>query len=288
MNRRTGWALALLLFPIARSLTAQAVRGQVLDALTRRPVLGGIVRLLREDGSVADSSITGLEGRFRVAAVPGTYRIQARAIGFHEVIQGPLALTGGREQSAVVLLQHLAVRLDPVEVVGRAERARAHLLREGFFERQRADFGHFVEREEIAARQARRFSDLLIVVPGVSILPAPGGLGRTRIQLRGSLLSSGGICQPRVYVDGLVINRGDSRPPGMGRDGRPEDQATERAARQFDGDEISIDDVVMPDDVEGIEIYRSATQVPVRFGGSSTETRCGAIVIWTRQGGRPR
>ncbi len=33
-----------------------------------------------------------------------------------------------------------------------------------------------------------------------------------------------------------------------------------------------------------IEVYRSATEVPVQFGGTSVETLCGVIVIWTRTG----
>jgi hypothetical protein len=47
---------------------------------------------------------------------------------------------------------------------------------------------------------------------------------------------------------------------------------------------LNLDDIGPPSDIAGIEVYRSATQVPVRFGGTSLETLCGVIVIWTRRG----
>ena len=47
---------------------------------------------------------------------------------------------------------------------------------------------------------------------------------------------------------------------------------------------ISLDDIGHPSTIAAIEIYRSATQVPVQFGGASVETLCGVIVIWTRTG----
>jgi hypothetical protein len=42
----------------------------------------------------------------------------------------------------------------------------------------------------------------------------------------------------------------------------------------------TIDDVVSPTQLEGIEVYRHAAEVPAEFltAGSS----CGAIVLWTR------
>ncbi|RMH14199.1 MAG: hypothetical protein D6701_11515, partial [Gemmatimonadetes bacterium] len=41
-------------------------------------------------------------------------------------------------------------------------------------------------------------------------------------------------------------------------------------------------DLIRPEDIEAIEVYRGASEVPAEFGGS--DAGCGAIVIWTRRG----
>jgi hypothetical protein len=65
-----------------------------------------------------------------------------------------------------------------------------------------------------------------------------------------------------------------------------ESDATERAtdAENRQENALSLDDIGHPSTVAGIEVYRSASQVPVQFGGSSIETLCGVIVVWTRTG----
>jgi hypothetical protein len=42
----------------------------------------------------------------------------------------------------------------------------------------------------------------------------------------------------------------------------------------------SLDDVIDPDHVVGVEVYLGST-APVRFGGT-TSGRCGVVLIWTR------
>jgi hypothetical protein len=81
-----------------------------------------------------------------------------------------------------------------------------------------------------------------------------------------------------------MYSRGDSRPVRV----RPSD-ATERAVdlEQRMDEALSLDDIGHPSTIAAIEVYRSATQVPVQFGGTSVETLCGVIVIWTRTGRMP-
>ena len=49
-------------------------------------------------------------------------------------------------------------------------------------------------------------------------------------------------------------------------------------------DGMSIDDMVNPTNVRGVEVYLGAAEVPVEFRNS--QSVCGAVVIWTR-GYRP-
>ncbi|MEZ4589402.1 MAG: hypothetical protein R2909_23750 [Gemmatimonadales bacterium] len=70
----------------------------------------------------------------------------------------------------------VAVELDPVEVT--EEAAPLHnpaLAQVGFYDRQRSDFGRFITRDEIDRRQARQFTELLGMVPGVRLVPGWAG-----------------------------------------------------------------------------------------------------------------
>ena len=44
---------------------------------------------------------------------------------------------------------------------------------------------------------------------------------------------------------------------------------------------LTLDDVVNPAMIEGIEVYPSATDAPIEF--QSITKACGTIVIWTRK-----
>ncbi len=177
------------------------------------------------------------------------------------------------------------IEMDPIEVSVSA--TRRHLELAGFYERQRSDFGTFLGPEQIERKRAPRITDLLQGLPGVRLVAMnAGSTGRRFIQLRGSNLSQGGVCRPRIFVDGLLYALGDSRPKD-----RFDDPATETAEEIFEelDQGLGIDDIGPPSDLAGIEIYRSAIQVPVQFGGTSVQTLCGVIVVWTKRGiQRPR
>ncbi|MBE0592175.1 MAG: TonB-dependent receptor [Gemmatimonadales bacterium] len=288
MRGATAAVLALLLTGLGRPVEAQVLRGRLRDVDTNAPIAGGVMTLIGENGARLVSFVTGENGDYRLQAPgPGTYLIEARRLGYRLWIDGPVELRSGDDWETEYHLRAIPVQLDPVEVTAEATRYDPYLQQVGFFERQRSDFGHFVTREDIAARAPQKVTDVLISIPGVRLVPGAGGLGRSAIELRGSLLSYGGVCHPRVFIDGLMVIRGDARPRGQDIYGMPEeglmgDARGDPAERM----EIALDDVVMPDDIQGMEVYRSAAQVPVRFGGTSTETQCGVIVIWTRTGRR--
>jgi hypothetical protein len=272
----------VLLTGIPADGAGQVLRGRLLDLDTNQPITGGVVTLARNGREWVVSVVTGDDGSYRLAAPgPGSYLVEARRLGYRAWIDGPVELRAGDRWESEYRLQALPIPLDPVGVKARNEARDPLLERVGFYERQRADFGHFVTRAQIAARDARRVTDLLAAIPGVRILPSSTGLSRAGIDVRGSVLSRGGACHPRVFVDGLMVIRGDARPRGTDLFGQ---QATEVRGDPAERLEIALNDVVMPQDIEALEVYRSATQVPVRFGGSGTATQCGAIVIWTRRG----
>lgn len=258
---------------------AQSLRGRLLDVRTEEPLGAGILTLLTEDSSTVVTAVTDAQGHWHIAAPePGMYYILAKRLGYEPWVAGPVEVHAGEDLNSVFHLRPLPVRLDPIEVTAEALERRLELA--GFYNRQRADFGHFMTPEEIEHRSASALSDLLSAIPGVQLISS-GLVGSRSIQLRGSFLSHGGVCRPRVYVDGLIFLRGDSRPKRMGSN---QGAATEMADSAFFQETLRIDDIAHPSTVAAIEIYRSGVQTPAQFGGASRETQCGVIVIWTRAG----
>jgi len=268
---------------------AQRLHGRLIDLVSNEPIPAGILTLLTEDGDPMATVVTDEEGYWVLnAPTPGHYYVEAKRLGYQPWIDGPVTVRRGEDWNAVYHLQPLAIRLDPVQVSAQATARYLELT--GFYERQRSSFGHYVEPEDIERRQAGKLTELLTIIPGVRLVSTGGGLSRMRVQLRGSHQSQGGLCRPRVFVDGLIYNRGDSRPFGVNDWGNPE-LAYDRVANpdlSSTYEEPDIDNIVHPSSIAGIEVYRSGAQVPVRFGGTSIQTRCGVIVIWTKAGQRQR
>jgi hypothetical protein len=271
---------ALLLNAATQSARAQSVRGRLLDLETNRPIAAGVLTLHAADSSIVTTTVSDADGRWRFDAPrPGSYFIAARRLGYQPRLSGALTIEAGAELSSVLHLKQVPVTLDPI--TANAVAIRRNLEYQGFFERQRANFGHFVTPEAIDRRDAARITDLLTPIPGVQLVVAgTGNVGPAQISLRGGSMMNSALCRPRVFVDGLMYARGDSRPVQVRESDAREREDIEQRMDQA----LSLDDIGHPSTIAGIEVYRSATQVPVQFGGSSVETLCGVIVIWTRTG----
>jgi hypothetical protein len=228
------------------------------------------------------SSITNQNGVFQlVAPGPGTYLVKARRLGYRQWIDGPVEIDEGDAFDVAFHLKPDPVTLSSLSVTAEAS---ARFLRTiGFYERQRADFGHYLTRDQIDLRRPQRMTDLLVAIPGVKIVPAASGAGRTQVQLRGSRPSEGGPCDPRVFIDGFVAVRGGAKiktPDGTNVEGVLGDPSS----TDVDDPGPTLDDLVSPREIEAMEVYRSSSQIPARFGGAGPATRCGVIVVWTRRG----
>jgi hypothetical protein len=67
----------------------------------------------------------------------------------------------------------------------------------------------------------------------------------------------GGECPVQIFVDGML------------------------ATRAAPGGDVSVDDLVTPQDVEAIEVFKGLGSVPAEF--LNPHSRCGVIAIWTRR-----
>jgi hypothetical protein len=233
----------LLALAAGAPTAAQTVSGQLLDTDTRQPIAAATMSLLRDDSALV-SVVTDSAGGFVLRAPKaGSYRLRAGRIGYRAAETPPLELAAGDTLRVEFRLSVAAVALNPITVVGYSRRPSGELG--GFYDRMRRGLGgQFVTREQIDERMPIFTTDLLRTMAGVSVTPSPRGSGSI-VRLRGG-------CIPSVYLDGVPIGL-------LG---------------------MTIDDLIQPMNLEGIELYRGPAETPVEFARNA----CGAIVLWTRRG----
>lgn len=264
--------LLLVLLPLPGAAAAQSViRGTLIDDGTEAPIEGARIRLLEAGGRGRASVVTDAEGGFLLPPAPaGAYRLDASRLGYRSVTTPPLRLA---EQDTLVVEVRLStevVVLAPVEVVARVRRPGNAVL-SGFRERQERGIGTFLGREEIERRNPFYLSDVLAGVPGLRLGNRGARGGRSVYMVR--TVRAG--CSVQIYLDGQLVNRPiadrispDSSGAGPGTGGA----------------DFTIDEVVSPSHVEGIEIYQGISEVPGEFAGPNAH--CGVIAVWTRSGDR--
>ncbi len=114
-----------------------------------------------------------------------------------------------------------------------------------FNDRRSRGLGLFVTRDDIERRQPKSMSEMLRTLPGVTVSEREPGVPKPVRMDRSRSLS----CRVQLYVDGLPYPDGN------------------------------VDDFP-PETVEGVEIFRGPSEIPVAF--RNRDTGCGLISIWTR------
>lgn len=190
---------------------------------------------------------TGAEGRFSVGElVPGRHEIRFSHLGYVERTE-TIDVQMGRVSTVRVVLDVNAIALDPIEVT--VDRRDATLEGRGFYQREEDGWGYFVDREDLEARNPIELTDALDRFPGVRVVSNPNSPGQRHLRLR----SSGRECVPTIFIDGVRM---------IGRGG------------------YSINDMVDPAVVAGVEMYRGVAGTPPQYWGTS----CGVVLIWLRRG----
>ena len=184
-------------------------------------------------------------GVFRFAGVPtGKKEIRFRRFGFEPKSMDAVVALGETLALAIVLTP-FATEIEGMTV---EELSRRRQILSDFFDRRERGFGHFITRDQIEKRNPMNLSDMLRMVPGARLIPNRAGGTST---LRFARATMGRDCPPQYWVDGVKTYA------------------------------LNIDDIV-PQDVEGIEIYSGASTVPPQFNTKEGTTICGVVLIWTR------
>lgn len=242
----------VLLSSFASPASAQTLRGLLLERDSYQPINLGNVTLVTTDGDTVAATITDQEGFFSLDAPrEGEYFLYASALGYRSVRSDPIEVEDGMERvlqldmaPEPVALRGLTVETDrprPLEVPG--------LLAVGFYDRMLEGRGEFITPDEIAASPAEHTPQLFWTKKTVAVRPGDRvGMWNDDVLVWATM---GGLCSPRIYVDGVWV-------------------------REFLPGE-ALADVVPRDEIEGVEIYH-AMNAPLRYLGTS---ECGVILFWT-------
>jgi hypothetical protein len=247
--------LAAVLVSPDHALDAQEIRGVLAAAETGTVLPYGTVELLDENLRSVAVATGDVFGEFvLIAPGPGRYSLRGSHMTAKPLIAGPVELAVGQVVTLALSLPLQPIELDPLMVSVRPEYRR--LVRNGFYERAKSGLGTFVSPEQVDRWRPTRTTDLLRRIPGVRLQPHPQWPSRVIITMTRSGMFAGGLgaggggrrCAPRIIVDDVEL-------------------------LDFDLDQLPAQDIF------ALEVYRSAIQVPPRYGGQGAA--CGAIVVWT-------
>lgn len=233
--------------PATAPATGQTIAG-VVHGAGRTVVVGAqvVVTPLTARGgppaAFARSVVTDDGGRFRVPGLPtGPVTVSIKRIGFK-----PVAL-----DTAAPAAPELTFTLEPIPqrlaaVVVRERRRTTYTGRMADFNRRRdMGFGRFITAADIDNRHPLYTTDMLRMIPGLTVYPS--GIGSPRLRIRGEQ------CDPLIWLDGMPALSG-----------------------YLDVDAFE------PSSLAGIEVYSGVATVPVELRGPRGEERCGVIALWSR------
>jgi outer membrane receptor protein involved in Fe transport len=184
-------------------------------------------------------------GSYHIAAVGvGSARLFARRVGYAPETVSVVVLAGGVAHADFVL-RATAQMLPAAEAVADPTRGKM-----GPFNRRKArGVGAFMTRDDIEKRQPGTMSELLRYLPGVAVTQKMAGEPQPVHMQRSVNSSVQASCVVQLYVDGHPYPNGN------------------------------VDDFA-PTLIEGVEVYRSASEIPADF--RTRDAMCGLIALWTR------
>lgn len=274
--------LLLLLGALAAPASAQVVRGKVLDAATGDPVPQAEVAASTVEGRAAGRARAGADGSFSLdLRAAGTFRLRATRSGYQPTLTDSLPVDVRESVEVELRLSASAVAIEPLRVTARvAPPRRRNLEMAGVYQRERDGFGQRLFREDLERQSNMNLGQILGRVQGITrrqygpfeyiyfsrsmttgsqasgsgpgrVAPGPAVLLAPRPNSTGQ--ESGKYCLPVVYIDGTLAVYGTRN---------------------------DINSLVNPNQIEAVELYSSAANIPAQYNGSNAA--CGVILIWTR------
>lgn len=231
--------------------------GRILDASTGEPIAGAEVRI----APGAPAVLADRSGGFHFADIaPGTLRVLATQIGYREA-EGQVEIAAGETVRIEVRMSTTPLQLDPITVT--ATRQRMGRMADFQFRRARG-WGTYVMRNEIVRRSPARLTQM-VEDAGMAVVNTQVGTGDPQdgFQYGLGLFNERQRCAPMVFVDGIRLT-----------------YMADRSGAAAAAEAADALNMIHPLEVEGMEIYTGASQIPAEFGGYTA--RCGVVAVWTR------
>jgi hypothetical protein len=242
--RRFAIVIALLCQGVAARAQSGvgSIAGVVRDSGSRGIALAQILIVGPRRTPLAESDSAG---NYRVPSVgAGSVRLLVRRVGF-----APETISVTVHSDAVAHADFVLVPVGEILPMTVVEGDRTRGKMGPFNRRMSRGVGSFVTRAEIEKRQPASISELLRTLPGVAISQRMAGEPQPVHMQRSVNSSMQSTCVVQVYVDGQPYPNGN------------------------------IDDFA-PLTLEGVEVYRSASEIPADF--RTRDATCGLIALWTR------
>ncbi len=114
--------IVVLMLGTADLLSAQAVRGRLLDASSGEPVAGALIVLLDADGSEVISTVTSARGTYHLRAPgAGVFSIRAERIGFENSLSNEITILAGETVTEELTASSSAIVLPVLAVESESE-----------------------------------------------------------------------------------------------------------------------------------------------------------------------
>lgn len=242
---------------LSLSLVAWPATGLAQTPVASTGAITGIVRdsagLRLGQVSIGVDGVNGSEpraasndsGTYHIAAIGiGATKLIARRVGYAPDTVSVLVVAGAVAHADFIMAASVQT-LPEARVVADMTRGKM-----GPFNRRKArGVGAFVTRAEIEKRQPGSVSELLRYLPGVAVTQKMAGEPQPVHMQRSVHSSMQSSCVVQLYVDGHPYPNGN------------------------------VDDF-SPTLIEGVEVYRSASEIPADF--RTRDATCGLIALWTR------
>jgi hypothetical protein len=184
-------------------------------------------------------------GMYQIAAIGvGGMKLFARRVGYAPETLSVVVVAGELTRADFVMTASVHTLPEALVV---ADPTRGKM---GPFNRRKSrGVGAFVTRADIEKRQPGTISELLRYLPGVAVTQKMAGEPQPVHMERSVRSSMQATCVVQIYVDGHPYPNGN------------------------------LDDF-SPHLIEGVEVYRSASEIPADF--RTRDATCGLVALWTR------
>ncbi|MBX3145638.1 MAG: carboxypeptidase regulatory-like domain-containing protein [Gemmatimonadales bacterium] len=255
-------AVAVLLAMGVHDLSAQAVlKGRIRAAQSETPL--ALVEVLIEN--LQKRVWTNDSGDFRITGIPiGSHQLRVRRVGFEGAV-ATLTVKSTDSLDIDLALNAWVPELEPIYVRAPRRSRRAAEIEA----KQRSGFGRFLAPDDLRNNEHRQLFDLVRQL-GIEVLTSPSGNNAYAIGNRTPTFANPSTrCRMSLWIN----------------DVRVEDPDLTR---------------YRVSELEAVEIYRRASETPVRYSVTATESMtppispdaaptpggegvCGVIVLWTRE-----